>query len=1288
MSDVCSPDQVLTKAAHRELVFEGIGSDEENLSLIIRDDKNPNETDKVYKIPLYQARAQQTGANVADIELVCTYPMIYDTKDESDDYISNLSAGYVYVYVDGYLWRELQVIVEECGVVKFRDVNLAYQKGFLPWKKNKNKAYAKQGRRDATGQALSSIIVPNKIKGAQCSVEMAFSEVQWSWSQILKLGGMNPSDPRLNYGDPLSSEERDCPDRSVSTIARNKRMQKLDNLSDFENGFTQTGIIKNGAKIHRKIPHIAADKFAKVILNNGLSVVRNYVDAILKLQVEIASTLYEVKGVELGPDGQEVIKDPIKKANFELAEKMINRFYQMNDAILDGDITIKGDKDAQRLQAEQLKFANKIKNWRSSCLNETNLKTFLKYDRLLALADEIKSQQLVLIEILEQDINTVKFVHCMEDFAYHYNAHYASGFDVIKDIALVLKIHPASQFPTIILDKGDWDNLTTSTTTSSIMLKLVGEHPSEPAHPISKLFFGKPKKPATATKPAGIELDPQDHSDKFNPKFSIERIQMVAEDNSFNEIDKEAVEQIGRRLAQALMGMATGYLDLSLIASANQGQAQTAAAFNKQVQSEKSAGIAQQEQLKKQAELQTVQKQKLEAKLSQTEQTLADKVKGLEKTDAEYRRQHALAKPEIDKLKAELGAVDSKLNKAQKSLRNINNKLAHIELELAQTGSAKLSKNKGLMAALRIINQLENGQFTVLEMTAQDYHNGKFSKGFIPLNARARAEIAQELSKEIRDLVRAQNRSRTNITTARGPINATVDDVMHLRNKLTHLLDIADKAQGVLAGEGASQLKLDVIALKETVDAKQLNVTSLKDEIAQLKNNQLKLADDVRTNQHLNQKLAELATATEHLANQKFLSNASVNTLSKANIGILGAVGLFEVLNLTRSLEQFELTAKSAKVFAGGALDFTAVVLTLVRESYLMKYGMPTEQQLLLLLEGDVNVPKGIQRVFKFSKYMYRANIAASIYSGVTSFIDGFDAIKRGDNDAAFGLLTMGVGFTLMTVGDAIALRGLLLGIKVGSRLGWIGLIIVLVGAVIYYLFVDDEIEAWLKISPWGTDAYGDDNSSSWRTRPDYALHDFAQLTTAPQVHSDNVEKLHDMYTIAQSRGAVTTYEDPTEAYLILTCPTNTAFNFIDVELAVKPREGLLDFFGNDDEYQNLVLGDSAGQGQNWRQTFWDNVLVTDLSSGQGVRLDLNQYNCTAIFKALNTTRITFRLRVKTYPKGKGASVSDAFKDNNFILPVSKRDEDGELEEPDKWLTTEVNLSLLNYALKEELGLE
>jgi len=60
----------------------------------------------------------------------------------------------------------------------------------------------------------------------------------------------------------------------------------------------------------------------------------------------------------------------------------------------------------------------------------------------------------------------------------------------------------------------------------------------------------------------------------------------------------------------------------------------------------------------------------------------------------------------------------------------------------------------------------------------------------------------------------------------------------------------------------------------------------------------------------------------------------------------------------------------------------------------------------------------------------------------------------------------------------------------------------------------------------------------------------------------------------------------------------------------------------------------------------------------------------------------------ETYPEGKGASVSTAFEDNKFILPVLKRDEYGELEKPNKWLTTEVNLSLWNYALKEEFGLE
>ncbi|MCP4323145.1 MAG: hypothetical protein GY787_15130 [Alteromonadales bacterium] len=61
---------------------------------------------------------------------------------------------------------------------------------------------------------------------------------------------------------------------------------------------------------------------------------------------------------------------------------------------------------------------------------------------------------------------------------------------------------------------------------------------------------------------------------------------------------------------------------------------------------------------------------------------------------------------------------------------------------------------------------------------------------------------------------------------------------------------------------------------------------------------------------------------------------------------------------------------------------------------------------------------------------------------------------------------------------------------------------------------------------------------------------------------------------------------------------------------------------------------------------------------------------------------------MKTYPKGKGRPVSSVFTDNEFKLPISERDEDGSFEDKIEWQSTEANLSLLNRALKIQLGVE
>ena len=86
--------------------------------------------------------------------------------------------GWLYVYLDGRLWREMQVLPEG-GV---QDVNLTYEKG--------------RTRRRATSASDYVLVLPYKVQGRQPLIEMCYSEVQWDWARIDAMGGLAEDDPR------------------------------------------------------------------------------------------------------------------------------------------------------------------------------------------------------------------------------------------------------------------------------------------------------------------------------------------------------------------------------------------------------------------------------------------------------------------------------------------------------------------------------------------------------------------------------------------------------------------------------------------------------------------------------------------------------------------------------------------------------------------------------------------------------------------------------------------------------------------------------------------------------------------------------------------------------------------------------------------------------------------------------------------------------------------------------------------------------------------------------------
>ncbi len=172
-----------------------------------------------YCIPLGETAclSRDDTATGSDVEIMQVTPVRFLEPEGTK--LAHLRPGYLYVYVDGHLWRELKVDTEtnhdlrDIGSWMFYDVDLARYQGWDV------RPYSRDG-----GQR-GIIALPRKIAGETPKVEVAYSEVQWSWEYICRLGGMAEDDPRYlaDY----------APNRRFAGIAvdenlRKSRLQSID----------------------------------------------------------------------------------------------------------------------------------------------------------------------------------------------------------------------------------------------------------------------------------------------------------------------------------------------------------------------------------------------------------------------------------------------------------------------------------------------------------------------------------------------------------------------------------------------------------------------------------------------------------------------------------------------------------------------------------------------------------------------------------------------------------------------------------------------------------------------------------------------------------------------------------------------------------------------------------------------------------------------------------------------------------------------------------------------------
>ncbi len=223
---------------YRELVIDTLDEATQRLTLVMRDlaFNNSSPEEREYIVLPLAASVPTVPADAPRPSCIEEYPNFvipilpkrYATPEPDPAQAQELRTGWLYVYRNGHLWRELEVM--EHGHT--RDVNLRRHQG--------------KDERPASGEVDSRVLIPYKMGSIHQQIEIAYSEVQWSWARINALGGMDPDpkeEPRLRPDTPkpqVGKEQAAANRRArmqdfTAELKRHIRGEDTENIQSVEN---------------------------------------------------------------------------------------------------------------------------------------------------------------------------------------------------------------------------------------------------------------------------------------------------------------------------------------------------------------------------------------------------------------------------------------------------------------------------------------------------------------------------------------------------------------------------------------------------------------------------------------------------------------------------------------------------------------------------------------------------------------------------------------------------------------------------------------------------------------------------------------------------------------------------------------------------------------------------------------------------------------------------------------------------------------------------------------------
>ena len=169
--------------AYKRVPLIGVNGDRRPMYKFLDTEKYPVKDNNYYWIPLGIGDAVKKGEKVdkSKTKLTPVFPVSFWESDS--DKLVHLRSGYIYIFIDGYLWREIYAVEPMTGK-NHANLNIDPRTALSRWSYydvNLAGQQCRDNRPIITEDKQKAVIaLPETIKGKAPEIHMCFSEHQWS----------------------------------------------------------------------------------------------------------------------------------------------------------------------------------------------------------------------------------------------------------------------------------------------------------------------------------------------------------------------------------------------------------------------------------------------------------------------------------------------------------------------------------------------------------------------------------------------------------------------------------------------------------------------------------------------------------------------------------------------------------------------------------------------------------------------------------------------------------------------------------------------------------------------------------------------------------------------------------------------------------------------------------------------------------------------------------------------------------------------------------------------------